>query len=573
MTPEEQRALVETIIAGGESLYAEFKSAWRYGPEGKKKREIRDVAADIARTVVAFANADGGDLLVGVEDDGAITGVPWEGDRRQYLVSVPDQQIEGEKVGVLSRTVQLPGGTVLWFRVLEASEAVVTSDGRCLLRRGAQSVPVAPRAIQRRREHRYGDGSYEAEPVPQARLEDLELDPEALLRRHSRAFAVGSVLEKWTRLEELPPEQLLRYWNLAEPRNGSFVLRRAALLLFAKDALRWHPNNRVRIRRVHEESEGFGSRLETREHEVIGPIHSLLPRAIGALDTQLETERRGDQLFAVSHRLPREAIDETIINAVAHRNYAIEGQAIEILQYPDRLEVRSPGRLPEPISVEDLKQQRGVHRSRNPLLMRVLRDLGWSRDQGEGMRRIFGSMRQMELHLPELEEVGDTFVVRLSTRSVYDDDTQAWLASYGPFGLRAEDRRYMIVLKEHGGRLSTDRLARQLGESFDASKQHLQRLERLGLVRRKPRGRTYFIVEASNVPHELAARRFGRAGLSLEGDEDLKRSELETLVTAGDDRPFETLIAQWQRAGILRPVGKGRWRLGVPFLQYLSART
>lgn len=571
MTPEEQRALVETIIAGGESLYAEFKSAWQYGPQGKRERDIQDVASDIARTVVAFANADGGDLLIGVEDDGTITGVPWDEDRRRYLVSVPEQQIEGEKVGVQVRSVKMPGGTVIWFRASEASEVVVTSDGRCLLRRGAQSAPVAPKTIQRRREHRHGDGSYEAEPVPQARLEDLVLDPVILLSTLGQQVAVR--LEKWGHLTGLPPEQLLRYWNLVESRNGSVVLRRAALLLFAKDPLRWHPNNRIRIRKVHEEGNGFGSRLGTREREILGPIYSILPNATRALNAQLETERREDLLFTTRHRLPDEAIDETVVNAVAHRNYAIEGQAIEILVYPDRLEVRSPGRLPEPITVEDLRQQRGVHRSRNPLIMRVLRDLGWSRDQGEGMRRIFGSMRQMELHLPELEEAGDNFVVRLSTRSVYGESTQAWIASYGPFGLRPEDRRYMIALRDHGGFRSTDKLARQFGESYDATKQHLNRLERLGLLRRKPKSRTYYLVESSKVPHELASRRLDRAGLPMESNRVLTRSELESLVTAGDTRTFEALITHWQQAGILRPAGKGRWRLDVPFLQYLSDRT
>ena len=77
MTLDESISLVRTIIAAGESYYAEFKGAWTYGPDGKAARDLKDVATDIGEAVVAFANSDGGDLLVGVEDSGSITGIPW----------------------------------------------------------------------------------------------------------------------------------------------------------------------------------------------------------------------------------------------------------------------------------------------------------------------------------------------------------------------------------------------------------------------------------------------------------------------------------------------------------------
>lgn len=570
MTPVEQQALVETLIAGGESYYAEFKSAWHYGPDGREARNVREVAQDIARTVVAFANSDGGDLLVGVEDDGAVTGIPWEGDKLRYLVNVPKTGVEAEELGVQVRSVEMANQTVLWFRVPEASEGiVVTRDGRCLWRREAKTQPVPPREIERRRNHVKGDLAYESSPVASAHLDDIDLSTNRLLSSglpRREGLNLLNVLE-------LPLEQRLRYWNLAESRNGSIVLRRAALLLFAHEPLRWHPNNRIRIRRVHGEEEGFGGQMRTREREVVAPIVSLVPATIAALHHELETETREDRLFSTTQLLPREAIEETVVNAVAHRNYAIEGQAIEILIFPDRVEVRSPGQLPEPITVQDLRQQRGVHRSRNPLIMRVLRDLGWSRDQGEGMRRIFGSIRQVELHQPELEESADTFIVRLSTRSIYDEGTQAWIAAYGPFGLRPEDRRYMVEVRDAGGSLSTDKLARQLNEGFDETKRHLSRLEKLGLLWRKYKGRTYHVVEAPNVPHELALRRFEKNSIPIDRNTKLTRSDLESTFGVDDRRSFETTVTQWQQAGILRPAGKGKWSFGTSFLEYASQRS
>jgi ATP-dependent DNA helicase RecG len=581
MTPHEERALIEALIAGGESYYVEFKGAWDYGPGGRQKRDLKAVAGDIAEELVAFANAEGGDLLVGVEDNGERTGLPWEGDPLQYLVNAPKELIHDGGVDVRVRTPTVDGVRVLWFRVEAAETVVVTSQGRCLMRRGTQSEPVTPAEIERLRAHRRGDLAYEAAPVPTAALTDLneEIIRSSLLHGTSLRSTTATELREsrtWTlaRLSAMPLEQLLRYWNLIESRNGSTVLRRAALLLFAREPLRWHPNNRLRIRRVHGSDESFGRTLATREREVSGPIVDLLPRAIRTFARELAVERRQQSLslFSTTQLLPREAVEECVVNAAVHRNYAVAGQAIEVLLYPERIEVHSPGRLPEPITLRDLREQRGVHRSRNPLIMRVLRDLGWSRDQGEGMRRIFGSMRQVELHEPELEEKAGTFIIRLSTTSIYDESTQAWIAAYGPFGLRAEDRKVMVQLRGAGGKLSVDKLARKLREPFDQTKQRLQRLERFGLVWHPHKSRTYHLVEATSVPHELALRAFKQASVNTDLASELSAQVLGRVLGPADDSTLRDRIVRWQQAGILQPAGMGRWKLGTSFLQYLSTR-
>jgi predicted HTH transcriptional regulator len=355
--------------------------------------------------------------------------------------------------------------------------------------------------------------------------------------------------------------------------NGTVVLRRAALLLFAKEALRWHPNNRARIRRVLGEHVGYGRDLTSRERESLGPIVRTLAEASVVLHRDLERESREEQLFVTNTLLPRQAVDECLVNALVHRNYAIEGQAVEISLYSDRVEFKSPGRLPDAITIADLKAQRGVHRSRNPIMMRVLRDLGWTRDQGEGMSRIFGSMRQVELHEPELEESGDTFTVRLSTRSIYDASTQAWVASYGPFGLRHEARRYMVTLrKADGGRLSVDRLARQLSEPFDTVKAALVGLERLGLVWHPKGARTYHVVEAFNVLHERVYRVLERAELEMSRATSIERETIAAAIESQSQQTTSAVIDQWKQAGVLTPAGRRRYKLGESFLAYVAQR-
>lgn len=561
----ELEAIVRALIAGGESYYVEFKSSWTYGPEGREPRDRKQVAQDIGEALVAFANSDGGDLLIGVEDSGTITGVPWEGDQLLYLVQSARNKIAGGvDLGAKVHDLVIDGHRVLLFRVRDpSSEIVSTADGRCLWRRGARSEPVPPPDIERRRRQRLGDTIYEAQPVPAASFEDLTIPWDVVASRlHLQGFAYRR-----------DTAALLRYWNLVEGRNGSTVLRRAALLLFATDPRAWHPNNRLRIRRVHGADEGFGRQLGTREIAVSGPLLSILSETPRKLRPILESEARGAELFATAHLLPPDAVDECTVNAVAHRNYAIEGSAIEVLLFPDRVEFRSPGKLPEPLTIDDLKEQRGVHRSRNPLLMRVLRDLGWTRDQGEGMRRIFGAMSQVELHEPELEEVSDTFIVRLSTRSIHDEETQAWIAAYGPYGLLPEERKYMVALRRaEDASLSVDRLARALGEPFDKTKPKLVELERKGLVWHAPKSRNYHLVEPLVVPHERAYRLLTGAHVRLAADTSLDMPTLQRIVRAPDEQRARLAVDRWRESGILAPAGKGQWKLGQSFLAYVDTR-
>jgi len=84
---EDLLAIVSSLCASEESYYLERKSAWHYGPDGRRPREAKEIARDIGEAIVAFSNSDGGDLVVGVEDDGNVTGVPHGPDKVRYFLS------------------------------------------------------------------------------------------------------------------------------------------------------------------------------------------------------------------------------------------------------------------------------------------------------------------------------------------------------------------------------------------------------------------------------------------------------------------------------------------------------
>ena len=121
----------------GESHFREFKSALD-GPERKRRRKLSSVAKDIGETLVAFANADGGTLIVGAEDDGTISGVPYAEGDIEVLQQAPKTHVHTDTPlpGVRTHTVSVAEKILLTFEVQKGTQYIhLTSDGRCLQRR------------------------------------------------------------------------------------------------------------------------------------------------------------------------------------------------------------------------------------------------------------------------------------------------------------------------------------------------------------------------------------------------------------------------------------------------------
>src|SRR5665213_3203042 len=142
--------VVERIRIGtalGESHFREFKSALQGQPDKKVPRSGRSISEDVAQTLVAFANADGGELYVGVEDDGTISGVDQHTEASiQVILAAPRTHVleTTPLPGVATLRANVDGKTVLFFKVA-AAEGVVcqTADGKCLQRRDLESIPIA----------------------------------------------------------------------------------------------------------------------------------------------------------------------------------------------------------------------------------------------------------------------------------------------------------------------------------------------------------------------------------------------------------------------------------------------
>jgi ATP-dependent DNA helicase RecG len=145
-------------------------------------------------------------------------------------------------------------------------------------------------------------------------------------------------------------------------------------------------------------------------------FHGALPQVIDsavsfAMRNQRITARIEGVLEVETPQYPRAALRELIVNAVAHRDYSIEGAQVRLIMFDRRFELYSPGRLPNGMTLANLRHYN--HIARNPLIVQYLSRLGYLRDFGTGIPRVIRLMREHNGTEPEFELIGEEFVARL----------------------------------------------------------------------------------------------------------------------------------------------------------------
>jgi len=428
---------VRNTIMVRESHFREFKSAFEGKPESKKPRLVKKICEDIGEALVAFANADGGELLIGVENDTQITGIPHsEEDIQAMLGAVKSHIFEGQSLpGLLATELELDGKQILYFSVQKGTAQIYQlPDGRCVRRMDDKTVPASVNQIQFEKQEirsREFDGQF----VDGASVVDLDL---ALLQSVADSFLRGLSIELY-----------LQQSNLAIYGLGGLRLKKAALLLFGKsqEIQRWHSRCQIRILKVSGEKLESGEKYNVVSDEFIqGNIFELwikswqLLRPFLAEKTTFTQGATFEQLFSY----PEDALKETILNAIAHRDYSIQN-GIEIFIFSNRLEIKSPGALLSTITLEGLYKLEGAHESRNPNISRVLRENKLMRELGEGMKRIFELMEVNEFRKPILYSNGLWFSVTLSNLPVYTQQQANWLHQFKKLELSPEEKAVLML--------------------------------------------------------------------------------------------------------------------------------
>ena len=375
----------------------------------------------LAETMVAFANADGGTIFIGLNGQGQVVDYMMDEAVQSHLVRAlvmcrPPVVTDWEQH-------ELPGGVVVALKIARSPELHALADGRVLIRAGAENRPMGGEAIRHLAATK-SSGDFESEPVEGATLVDLD---KAVLDEYMRLRA-----ERGHRPVTETLQDLVDIGAMTE--DGTPTV--AGMLLFGKHPQTFLPQSGLifvkflgKEARGRDGLAGYGRRVE-----IEGPVARIIERAwnVTMEEMQVEAVVNGLRREEVTE-YPRFAVREALVNAVCHRDYRLSGRRVEIRMYEDRLEVISPGGLPGYITLDNIVEE---HFSRNPRLVAGLFQWGYIEELGLGIDRMIEEMLQHGHSAPNFDAKPYSFTVRLHN-TLERTPVRSWPSNMNERQLRA----------------------------------------------------------------------------------------------------------------------------------------
>lgn len=397
------RAELLELIRNGESSTVEFK-----------RDDI--TRQDAAKAMVALANTRGGRLLLGVEDDGGVSGVTRQ-EIDEWIVNIGRDKIRPPLVPVIETVRDVEPGRHVAIVTIDPGYAVHARwhNGALTyyLRVGRQSREASTEELARLQQQR-GDVRAELRPVPGLPARDLD--------RGRLVHYFGDVRGQPLPVDDEAWERLLLNTEYAVEGVGGPVASLAGAVLFAADVGRRLPFAGVDCVALAATEKDYAARERATVRAPLAPLPGDLGRVDAGLVEQVlafvqrntgvtaDLDEGGRRTERAAY--PRDVMREAVVNAVVHRDYSLTATDIELTIYSDRLELVSPGRLPNGVTTEAMRD--GVRASRNQLLKDTMRDLGYVEHMGLGVpRKIIAGMRAHNGTDPDLEESEERFLVRL----------------------------------------------------------------------------------------------------------------------------------------------------------------
>jgi ATP-dependent DNA helicase RecG len=362
-------------------------------------------AQTLAETLVAFANSDGGTVVLGFDERG----------KQNARVSI--EEIEGILRQAASQTTPPvramlePMNTAeatMMIRVPRSLDLHSLQDGRVFVRVGAENRALTGDEIRNLATTKSG-GDYEAETMPGATFDDFDdaMVAEYIEKREARTRRKLD-LENPTAKSAA---SLLKDIGAFDYKGNPTV---AGILLFGKNPQAFLPNSGVVfVKFPGVEPRGEGGRVGYgRREEINGPLARVVERTwqvifeemrVGAIVKGLEREEVLEY--------PEFAVREALVNAVCHRDYRMRGRRIEVRKYADRMEIISPGGLAGFITLDNIIEE---HFSRNPRLVQGLFQWGYIEELGLGVDRMIEDMVAAGHPSPKFNATPYNFTVTMS---------------------------------------------------------------------------------------------------------------------------------------------------------------
>lgn len=437
------------------------------------RKSARIKPSDIARHIVAFANANGGVLAIGIEDNGEITGFNNKDSKSiNDFLNVPFSSCKGRlKVEheIRKVTIDSKQDSILLLFIEPSEDAVIkTSDDKVYLRVGNKSKLLNHEQVTQL-EYDKGERIFEDIIVEDSSIDDVDLQ---LLQQYKEKLGTSLSYE-----EILDARGLLKKGHLTN----------AGILLFAKHPTKFLPNARLRLLKFDGTRFETGQRLNIiKEINYEDAIPKIIQQIKNAITLQLREFQYLDEngVFKVIPEYPEFAWFEGIVNSLTHRNYSIMGDHIRVSLYDDRLEILSPGKLPNIVTLDNMLNTRY---SRNPRIARVLGEFGWVKELNEGVKRIYDEMQMYFLKSPTYSEPNGNSVLlvlenSITSRQLRTDDKISSMFDQKILGQLNEFETTIIQFLTNNKSITIKTAKNILHKGDTFSRKQLKHLEELDII-------------------------------------------------------------------------------------------
>jgi len=369
-------------ILEGENFHTEFK-------------EILPDNETLAKIIVCFANTDGGQLIIGISDAGDILGIEYRDEAERKVDDVAFNRCE-PPISILQETVDMDGKIVLIINIPKGEQRPYrTRSGLYYIRSGNRCRQASWEEV--RRLYQTSESIYYDEtPISKAPLGSLDID-------YFRTF-----LEKY--LDISPEERFIESYleNLKViTHNKKPTL--AGILFFGEKPQRFIPYAKIIAAYIQ------GTDISvppSDKKDLDGKVPEILENSLKFLKLYLKEEHLIKSFESERYpEIPEEVLREGVVNAIVHRDYTVNA-SIRLFIFKDRIEIRTPGRLPNTVTIESMKIA-GCHVLRNPTLYNLLYKIGMVTDIGSGVYRMIKTMKEKLNKEIDLNSTGTEFIVSI----------------------------------------------------------------------------------------------------------------------------------------------------------------
>lgn len=354
--------------------------------------------AKLTKLLSAFANADGGELFVGILNSGASPVIRWSGFADVESANGHIQAFEqffplGTHFKYQFLKSERLSGLLLHCEILKTPDIRAASDGVIYLRRGAQSLPQATEEQISRLKFNKGISSYEDHLVKVDVAEVANSKP-----------VIEFMIDNIPTAEPLP---WLKKQQLVDGDRPTV----AAVLLYAEEPQAALPKSGIKIYRYQTSGTGTRATLIGNPISIEGHLYSLIAKAVSSTVDMVEKLSVMGRAGLEKVSYPRESIHEIVTNAVLHRDYSLNDDT-HIRIFENRIEVQSPGVLPAHVTVENILEERFARNQRIVRLINKYEDPP-NKDVGEGLNTAFEAMRKLKFRDPVIEQLDGSVKVTL----------------------------------------------------------------------------------------------------------------------------------------------------------------